>query len=211
MKGLIFFILFTIVWLAIGCQDKNPTSLSTQKHEENITLSNYKTVNFDSTIVLIYQRSIGNETYDGLFLDSGFIDLYEHGSCYLNDVTAFLAQNKFSGEEKRIAVCSMQRLDLTEYIKLAKVVVGLYHRHEVDEDVLSWVVNPDFSTKKILIRNYKNKEVVDLLSKLKNEKSISANLKEAIDNILTGRLMEFLEESGDLTGCFLCLHPHISF
>jgi len=160
------------------------------------TIDTLKKLNFDSSILIITRKAGKAEVYDALFIIPEFVSIYEDGSRYVNDAIGFLAKTEYSSEEKKICICSMQKLALDEYVRFGYLSKDLYSRNKINEDILNWVINPNFSTRHILVRNYKNKRVIALLKEIQNDKMISSNFRKLITDILSGQLFQEIENSG---------------
>jgi len=163
--------------------------------DKDSTIGESKKNSFGSTIVLIAAKSVGNETYDVLFGIPEFIVVYEHSVSYKSDCIIFLSNDTFSEEEKKIAICAMKRLTLADYVQFCKACKELYDQRVITESLLNWVINPNFSNRYNLAKSYKNKQVVDLLTNLKNDNAISAAFKRELDNILSGKLARVISNS----------------
>ena len=196
MKLFLIVAIITLNFLFSCAQVKSSKKMQMADSANLLSNTNYQKQSFDSLILVIEQNHKGSVTYDDLFKIPEFIDIYEHSSFYLKDVINFLMQKQFNIQEKRICICSMQRLDLDSYIQLCKACKAQFDNRKISESLLNWTINPDFSRRFVIARNYREKNVINFLMSLKKDTTISAGLKKSVDDILSGKYFEFIKESG---------------
>jgi hypothetical protein len=101
-----------------GCSDK-PSA----KQQSPLSATDYHKIDF---IKFISERK--NDTvdfYEGFLLDKEFVNVFEHGEFYKNDVNEFLNAGHFTYPQIAVCICAMQNLDVTDYVKLCNIVLSL--------------------------------------------------------------------------------------
>ena len=81
----------------------------------------------------------------------------------------------------------MQDLELNDYVDFCEAVVEVFNKGDLPEYCLKTIVFPNFLKKHIIIENYDNQRVIELLNRIRDNKSISADFKDNIVNILSGK------------------------
>lgn len=181
MKYLLLFLLATMNFSCSSASD-NETTVTNEKN-----MNNQQKLNYDSTILATMKEVVDLTSSSSVFGVKGFISLYENPSLYQSDAIAFLENERYSEEEKSIAVFTMQKSDLEGYLVFFRRVVKLFNDEKITEGILSEVISSSVNTKYIVIRNYRNKDVSGILNGLKTNEKISIELKERIENILSGK------------------------
>ena len=156
--------------------------------------SNYQKVGYDTTILLIEKKAANNVSWDELFGIKEFIDLYEHGSFYIDNAIEFLSRGESTPAQKKISINSMQKVRLEDYIRLCKECKFLYDSGKISEDILKWAIAPNLSNKYLIVRNYENTEVVEFLNSIKSDPKVSEEFKKSIEKILSGISWESIKE-----------------
>jgi hypothetical protein len=191
--------LLGILILFFGYINLNACSTTPTKRnpKENKTLvdTNLLKVNFDTTILLIDRKCEKCESWDALFYFKDFNNIYEHGTLYLADALSFLSNERYNDKQKKICICSMQRAALKDYIEIVNKCKKLFDEGKMPEDILAWAVAPNFSNKYLIVRNYNDDSVKKLLNKIYLDKKTSQQLKETIEEILSGALWNSIKES----------------
>jgi len=180
MKYLILFLLFE---MNIGCSsagDKKP-SLKSQY------MNSQERLNYDSTILATMKEVVDLTSSSSVFGVKGFIAIYENPLLYQNDAIIFLSKEKNTEEEKTIAVFTMQKSDLEDYMIFFKKAVGLFNEGKITERVLSEVISSSVNKRYIIIKNYRDKSISEVLNELKGNEKVSPELKGRIENILSGK------------------------
>jgi len=182
--------LIVIFCINYGVNHSCSASPSIAQKNENDKLmavdSNYKKVRYDTTILLIEKKASNNVSWDELFEIKEFVNLYEHSVFYTVDAINFLKQKEFTAIQKRICINTMQRSNLEDYIRFCKECKFLYDSNSISEDILKWVIIPNFSKTHVIVRNYENEAVKKFLNDIRNDSKISAELKRDVKNILSG-------------------------
>jgi len=181
MKYLILFLLFEASMSCSSAVD-HKTSVSNQEH-----MNSQHKLNYDSTILSIKKAVVDLTSSSALFGVKDFIALYENPTLYQEDAIAFLSEEKYSHEEKAIAVYTMQRSELKDYIIFFRKAVSLFHEGKINEAILSETISSSINKRYIIIKNYDNRDVSAILKELKESEKVSSDLKERIENILSGK------------------------
>jgi hypothetical protein len=180
----------------VGCSDPASSS-QTQNYSINklVTMdTNYKTVGYDTTILIIEKKAMNNVSWDGLFDIKEFINLYENSGFYIDSAIDLLGRKEFTNVQKKISINTMQMARLDDYLKLCKKCKILYDNGEISEDILSWVISPNFSNRYLIVKNYRNSNVIALLKSIKDESKVSNEFTKSIENILSGKTWEQIKE-----------------
>ncbi len=118
-----------------------------------------------------------------------FITVFTNPEPYIPDVTGFIADSKYSKQEKCIAIYSMAELDVNKYVEFANEGYHLFKNGKIEEDLLGQIIGTEegILIYPCLVKNYENKKVRDLLTLIKNDKLLSGNLKQNIEYLLSGK------------------------
>ncbi len=157
--------------------------------------TNYQKIGYDTTILLIDKKCETCETWDALFAIKEFIDLYEHSSFYIADALLFISNDRYNDKQKKICICSMQKTTLDDYINILRKCQILYDSDAISEDVLEWAVSPNFSNRYLIVRNFKEEKVRKILNQIHEDQKTPPQLKEKIEDILSGALWENIKAS----------------
>jgi hypothetical protein len=160
-------------------------------HTSLLDSNNHKR-DFDSMMSIICKDTSALEFSKELLADSNFIIIYEHSSSYLDDAIALLSKQRVN--EKRAIVCvyAMQHLSPIEYVRFCQFYLRLYDDKKIGEGMLRETIFPNFGGKWIIAENYKDPDVMALLHKLEDSKTISGEFKMEVENILSGKTLRGL-------------------
>jgi hypothetical protein len=148
--------------------------------------TNYKKVDYKKTILLINDTFEDGGTWDELFANNYFLDIYEHSNYYRDSAISFLSSATFNDMQKTICIYSMQRQTLDNYISILAICVNIFEKGAFSELLLSRVISPNFGKRKIIAKNYDDIRVKNILIKIKESKKASIELKSNIAGILSG-------------------------
>jgi hypothetical protein len=184
-----FLIAISCTNFSIGCSGSNPSSKIKGDAGDKLMImdSNYKKSGYDTTILVIERKAVNNVSWDELFGIKEFKDLYEHSPFYIDDAIELLGRDNFTLTSKKISINSMQRLSIEDYTRFCNECKSLYDKGKITEDILEWAINPNFSNRHLIVRNYEDASVIKLLESIKNDPKISTTFKKSIDNILSGK------------------------
>lgn len=194
---LIAFALFMILALNQGCSNNKQNS---QKQLVPVRLDpHYHKIDF---IGFIDKRK--NDTldfYEEMLGDKAFVNIMEHGEFYRNDVMTFLSKGNFNNTQVGICICAMQNLNVDDYVNLCDLILSLYNDNKLPEGILQDAVSPDFLRKRIIINNYGNPRVINLLKSIENNKKVSnKDFRKWLPNILSGKSSKELKEFDENNG-----------
>lgn len=180
----------------IGCSGSTPSSIvqNDADNKQIIMDSNYKKVGYDTTILLIEKKAVNNVSWDELFGIKEFINLYEHSPFYIDNAIGLLGRDEFTPTQKKICINSMQQLKIEDYVRLCEGCKSLYDSGKLPEDILKWAINPNFSNRHLIVRNYEEATVIKLLTSIKNAPKISEGFRKSIEKILSGKAWQGIKE-----------------
>lgn len=193
-----FFVIF-----CIGCSGSNSSPVAKQNISNKLTImdTNYQKVGYAVTILQIDKRCENSGTWDALFADKIFVNIYEHSSYYVDSAIEFLSDEKFNLHQKTVCVYSMQRVELQDYIRFFEECKNLFNTGKIPELLLNRVISPTFGKKKIVVANYDNVDVKRILESIKDGGKASKEFKVMIEKILSGEywnnVKKFMDESGE--------------
>lgn len=150
-------------------------------------MANQDKLSYDSTVLEIMKKVVDLTSSSDLFGVKDFIALYENPTLYQNDAIAFLANEKYSYEEKAIVVYAMQKAELKVYKGFLNEVIKLFYERKINESMLGLALSAPINKRYIVIKNYSDEDISAMLKDLKNSESTSPEFKERIENILSGK------------------------
>lgn len=179
-----------------GCSGFDSSPKNKKGVDKKITLmdTNYLKLDYITTILIIEKKSVNNVSWDELFGIKEFVNLFEHSSFYIDSAIQFLGRKDFTNTQKRISINSVQRAKLEDYIRLCEECKMLYDTNKISENILEWAINPNFSNRYLIVRNYDKSIVINILNNIKSDSKISHDFKKRIDKILTGESWKKLKE-----------------
>lgn len=196
MKNKIF-ILIIIAFIINGC------SFSSERKQKNNKSNNYKKdtiMIFSHKILAIEKKVVDLTSPSDLFMFQDFIKIYEKPNLYKESALDFMSRKETTEQQKTITLYSMQNLKIKDYLDIVRVLYNLYLKKEIKLNLLERSLTYPFNQNYLIIRNFDNSDVQQLLSQIKNTKEVSSEFKLSIDNILLGKTWEkikkFKENSG---------------
>jgi hypothetical protein len=117
-----------------------------------------------------------------------FMSLWYHSSFYMEEFLNFLSNPKYNWQQKLISIYSIQKLPFNNYIYVFNRCIELYKNNIITEEVLKRLIFTEMATKNHIIREYKNKDVINALEAIRTDKRISNELKNSIKEILDGTI-----------------------
>ena len=131
--------------------------------------------------------SVGNTgVFQQRLSSKDFLTVYENPRPYQSDAISFLAGNDTSSENQYTAILSMGRLDVEDYVGFVDTCYALFQINKITEHQLEIACCYSMINYVTLAENYDNKNVIRLLTKIKNDKRISTGFKECIESDLNG-------------------------
>ena len=110
-----------IICIGYGCTGNNqkPQKKSSSKTAD----PNYRKINFEKFIA--EQKDDSLDFYGELLGDKKFVNVFEHSSFYLNDVTLFLNKGNYNSMQVCICICAMQNLDVHDYVRFCTYLLSI--------------------------------------------------------------------------------------
>ena len=187
MRQLSFFILF---FSLTGCVSKN-------NQPEVVINYNYKGFLIDTLTLKIDQGKFAEtidslnkplDTYEELLASEDFQNIFNHSSLYINNVIRYLSDSSKTMGGKTIAIMTMQRKDYQNSLNFLYACDYLYRRDFIDEEILFEILFPRLDlTNADIIKNYKNKQVQNVLIDIRDNSKTTSKFKTTIQDILTGK------------------------
>ena len=119
-----------------------------------------------------------------------FVDIYKHDSFYLAEGIIFLKNNNDTNWSKQINFYAMQNLSLLQYLQFYKVYIEQFEQKKINEDALKEATIPHFLKYQIIVRNYNNPQVANLLNSLLVNDDLSDEFKKFILDIKSGKILK---------------------
>ena len=174
------------------------TSCVSKNDQTKIFISyNYKGFLTDTLTLKVDQRKFAMtidsldkplDTYEELLASKDFQKIFENPRLYLNNVIKYLSDSSKTKGEKTIAIMTMQRKDYFKNLNFLYACDYLYRQDLVDEQMLFNILFPRLDlTNADIFKNYKNEQVQNVLNDIKNNSKTTINLKNIIEDILTGK------------------------
>ena len=185
----VYFLIFIFLIIS-SCSDRNSGDKSPEILVASDVLdSNYHKKNFDSLIITIDRETASNLDRSEEFLGNGnFLSIYDHSAFYLEDAINFISNDSLTGRRPFICILAMQNLPVKDYVRFCNALAELYEENKIKESLLKNAIMPNFLDKRIIIMNYNNASVVKLLERIRNNKEITREFKDDIEDILLGKL-----------------------
>jgi hypothetical protein len=130
---------------------------------------------------------------DGLIGYEPFMKLSSEGAKNIDDCIEFLRTRGHSDLQRDIAVLSMHRLGLEDYVSFLRRVAQLFDLHLVSADELQLAIVPLHSFSTLLIENYDREEVRSVLREIVDRPEIPPSTKSIIAAILSGQALADLQ------------------
>ncbi len=149
----------------------------------------YSSISFEDKIDTIKKHVVDLTDPSAVFERKEFIEIYENPVLYKDDVLKYIS-SKHDSDEKCIAIFSMAKLDVEDYVKLTEESYKLFQNKIISEQLLEYMIDFPFTKKQNFIDNYKNKNVRALLNKIKQDSTISEPFRKSIEGILNQTISE---------------------
>ncbi|MEO8404595.1 MAG: hypothetical protein ABI480_08375 [Chitinophagaceae bacterium] len=180
----------------IGCSGTDSGQASIKNNGNKLKMgSNYSTVDYTATILQIDKKSENSGTWETLFTDKEFIDIYEHSSSYIDSAIRFLTDEKYSLHQKTVCIYSMQRAKLEDYVLILEQCANLFEKEKIPELLLKRAISPTFGKKRPVIENYNDANVKRILESIKGDGKVSQEFKTTIEKILSGEYWNNIKDS----------------
>lgn len=110
----------------------------------------------------------------------------------VDDCISFLLAKGYSNQQRMIAILSMYKLSLPDYVKFIHGLARTLDENSLSRHELNLAI-ANYSTQTMLIENYKNESVRGVLRLIREKPNIDPSSKKGIDDILSGRALYRLE------------------
>jgi hypothetical protein len=181
----IYYVVMLAVGLLFGCNSEEKRSPPMLSLEE---CSSYKKMNFDSLLNLIQkQMPIELDVNEQFLLNKSFAEIFEHGTCYVDDAVHTLKEESITKDRAGICLLAMQNISVDDYLKIGDAYLELFTKDKIPEPMLQTYLFPGILDKNILLDNYDNRDVIALLTRIKKNSKVSKASREMIESVLEGR------------------------
>lgn len=161
-------------------------SIFAAKASELIKYKYADSLTFEKRINTIHSRVVDLTDIFALHQIKEFDEVYLTPLKFEGAVIKYLRKPE-SFENKIIAICSMTKLPLDEYIKILNSYFILYNKNKINEQLLNRCIFNEFDTDYIIAKQYKNPSVRLLLNKMLNCKTLSNEFKINVKETLNGK------------------------
>jgi len=138
---------------------------------------------FEDRIIKINKFVVDLTDPSALFDAKDFIAVYEHPLSYREDVINYIS-GQHTKDQKCIAIYSMAKLDVDDYIEFTEECYKLFQKKLIDEDLLERITGFPFTEKQNFIVHFNDKNVIKILNKIKQDPNVSDRFKHYIESIL---------------------------
>jgi len=148
---------------------------------------------FEKRISIIHSRVVDLTDIFALHHIKEFNEVYDRPIVFKDSVVYYL-RGTHTFEEKIIAICSMTKLPLDQYVSILNAYYKLYCKHEINEMLLSRGIFNEFDVDNRLEREYKDSSVNTLLNKMIANKHISKQFRHDLQETLSGRRLNAIKQ-----------------
>ncbi|HEX8023465.1 MAG TPA: hypothetical protein VF500_26195 [Mucilaginibacter sp.] len=186
---LALYILVAFLLISFGaCSNSNQGTSKQNGADSSKHKILYHKKNFDSLMVVVEKHAeSGLDVSEALLADSAFLEIFEHGEAYFEDVNKHLLQERFTHTEGGIWIYAMQNLSVSNYVQLCHSYYLLYRHGKIPEIMFETIISPNFLRKHIIGKNYQNPEVAKFLNGVLHDNHISKQLVVIVDDMLKGK------------------------
>ncbi|MCD6063260.1 MAG: hypothetical protein K0R82_1171 [Flavipsychrobacter sp.] len=180
---------FTLYLVILCCLLQGCASMDTEQTPTTRTVDT--TASFPEKIAIIEQDVSNLEETGDLDYSSTYVEIFDSPEEYYSSALDFIADPARSLQQKQIAAYAMSNIELNKYVALANTAYQAFKAGTAAEDLLAQLVYYQYpSPSNKIVVNYKDPEVVKLLSTIKTEGKVSADFQKTIDEILSGKLLQ---------------------
>lgn len=133
-----------------------------------------------------------SNSYDVITRDKNLGIIYFHALQYRKEIQEFLGSPKYIKDQKIVVICLIQDLPLENYLEICKDLAKLYRENKIEEEVLMWIIAPNFGKRQIITRNYQNPAIISTLQEIRSIPGLSRTTTRVINQILSGDELKFL-------------------
>ena len=129
---------------------------------------------------------------EGLLYDERFIKLANEGSKNIDAGIQFLSDQGHTSQQRTIAILSMHKLSIEEYVVFLRELERLFDKKLVSGVELGLAVVPSYAFSTDLIENFEKEGVRSILKEIATRNDIRPATKSAIERILSGKAVDDL-------------------
>lgn len=127
------------------------------------TFSQMQKMDFEDIVDTIEAR-VTDLTHSGILFEvKEFLYLYNNPEKFESNALKLISDSSKSGQEKMVAVYSLQKLSDNKYIGFVSKMANLYKDSTITEEIMILSLASPISPKTAIIQNYKDKKVIELL------------------------------------------------
>jgi hypothetical protein len=124
-----------------------------------------------------------------------FVQIYNTPQQYTEYVVDFMSQERFTDQQKSIAILSMQKLPLHGLVRLHYNLLELLEEGQLKADVFDFAVFPPYDWNTEIAENFENPAVTRLMKRMLSSPAVPSSRKAYIENeILSGRAKETVRD-----------------
>ena len=159
--------------------------------------SQNKPLAFEKRIKIIHSKVIDLTDIYVLHHEKEFNEIYFSPLKFKDTVLDYLQKSE-DFQDKLIAVCSMAKLPLTQYVDFINSCFVIYKKGAINEDLFERCVFNEFDTKNTITKEYKNPKVQHLLKEIQKSRHLSNQFKASLSETLSGKSYKNLKKAGFL-------------
>lgn len=184
VQSITMYIILLFIIALVGCtSNEGYTKGNTVIYRDTVFIK--QRMNFKGSIDTIEKKVIDLTSTSDLFGINEFVAIYENPTSYRDDALWYIADSINSIQKKLIATYTMQGLSDSLYIEFSRLVVDLYEKGSITDDVMEATVFYSINKRYQIIRNYNNPNVVSLFQKIK-ACTQKVEIKQRINYVLSG-------------------------
>lgn len=130
---------------------------------------------------------------EGLLADEPFVKLASEGADNIGACIRFLVERGHTPQQRMIAILSMHKLGVHEYVVFLRELADLFDKGLVSRNELGVAVVPTYAFSTVLIEDYTQSDVQSILREIAARGGIRPATKSAIESIVSGKALEDLQ------------------
>lgn len=147
-------------------------------------------MSFTEKIIRLDEEARDLMSLDQLLYLKRFKKLSSEAGRNIDDCLQFLSEPGHISIEKDFAVLSMNELELADYIRFSRGLIDLARRGLISKYQVSLAVSPPDDCTHLLLINYQDKNVREILKAIKALPDTDGDYKRYIDDVLSGKALE---------------------
>lgn len=149
---------------------------------QHSAMANDTTISFNDRVTKTRQFVTDLTDPSAVFETPDFVTVYENPLAYKEDAIKYLAEQGHTEDEKCIAIYSMTKLELDDYIEFAEQCYTLFRKRQISEDLLASTIIYPFTNKQNFQTHRHNAGVKKLIDKIKKDETISYNFRRNLES-----------------------------